>query len=594
VPPSDKYNRVGVLRYVKVLQECGYNVQIDIVGNRLYYGKTYAGPACIDMDKILPPPEGASEYILNDAELLSDINLAKNAERLDTLVALLSHKNDMVKRNAVIAIGNLADKKALDPLISLLETEFRQTVLYTQLISDIIIAIGRTPDPKGLKVLTMIEQSMIGESLYHHKDDTRFYGTTQEGFKVVTSSLVQTTREQIEIITNALNGTTDQLQYLKKLEREKQAWEERRLQAEIEKRKEIEALISYPCRIRITKALPGSAGNSYKVHGNHIDLVSNTRFEGLIEQVRTQFLKDCCYIREIEHGVELTIEEYDKEIDEKIRWLISEFKVDIARGARGVYRDVRSNGPFSAECERCHQTMNLPFKPRPEEKLYCANCSAKKDEKKDEPEVAEGIVVDTSPRYVIEKIWQWVKNHVPHILIAGAIILLIWIIIGMGGQGNSAMTIIAPTITPQPTIRPTLSPTPPALPTVPAGPTFVPYWQRPTLLDFNVRLQAAHYSYDSLVLSQGENIHIELTSDGSGDGIEFLVLDTSNFNDYKKAVGGANFYWSRYISDHTVDHTYNFTAPKEDTYYFVMDNTWLFCTSPESLSDTSVHLRITN
>lgn len=43
VPPSNKYNREGVLRFIKLLRGCSYTVDVDYANNRLYYGKDYAG-----------------------------------------------------------------------------------------------------------------------------------------------------------------------------------------------------------------------------------------------------------------------------------------------------------------------------------------------------------------------------------------------------------------------------------------------------------------------------------------------------------------------------------------------------------------------
>ncbi len=54
-----------------------------------------------------------SESVHCDKELLSDIQLAKDTGNIDILISFLSHKNDMVRRNAVIAIGSLRNKQAL-------------------------------------------------------------------------------------------------------------------------------------------------------------------------------------------------------------------------------------------------------------------------------------------------------------------------------------------------------------------------------------------------------------------------------------------------------------------------------------------------
>jgi|GEM_PF-4066310 len=274
VPPSEKYNRAGVLRRIKVLQECGYKVDIDYANNRLYFGKEYAGPAYIDMDKVLLPFNITDTTTnqhdeLRPDQLLSDIKSAKDSGNIDVLIAFLSHSNSMVRRNAVIAIGELGDKKALEHLISLLDSEFCENVLFTQLISDIAIAIGKMPDPKGREALTKIEQSMIDEAIYHGRiDDTTLYGKHGQ-FKIVPSNVVRTVREQMKVISDTIGikeaakvcetpevsqTQGENAELIGKLEGEKLKWEEeRRLQTEREKRDKV--LAALKSKIDETKAL---------------------------------------------------------------------------------------------------------------------------------------------------------------------------------------------------------------------------------------------------------------------------------------------------------------------------------------------------
>lgn len=117
---------------------------------------------------------------------------------------MLSHDNSVVRRNAVLALSDLGDKRALEPLISLLKIELSQTVIFAQICCEIIIAIGNINDIRGLKILKEQEAIMIDDALYHGRyAEANYYGKGR--YKIVPHLVYQTIIDQIKIINDTIS-----------------------------------------------------------------------------------------------------------------------------------------------------------------------------------------------------------------------------------------------------------------------------------------------------------------------------------------------------------------------------------------------------
>jgi hypothetical protein len=183
---------------------------------------------------------------MSEDELASQIESAKQSKDVDFLIEMLSNDSSFIRRHAVLALTDLKDKRALEPLISLLKKEFAETVIFSQLFGEIVIAIGRIPDARGLEALTEIERLMIDDNCYKgFKDDSIYYGKYSSG-KVVWHGLHQKVLDQMKIISNVIGAQQKMVkdrqdsyaQQFDNYEKEKRKWEdeERKLRELIDKR----------------------------------------------------------------------------------------------------------------------------------------------------------------------------------------------------------------------------------------------------------------------------------------------------------------------------------------------------------------------
>jgi hypothetical protein len=90
-------------------------------------------------------------------------------------------------------------------------------------------------------------------------------------------------------------------------------------------------------------------------------------------------------------------------------------------------------------------------------------------------------------------------------------------------------------------------------------------------------LDKGQYAYYGYNFSKDENVVFRVKTDGSP--VDFMVVNETNLEKYKRAVTGENVAWEAYITRTGVmgDRNITFTAPEDNTtYYYVIDNTGRF------------------
>lgn len=103
----------------------------------------------------------------------------------------------------------------------------------------------------------------------------------------------------------------------------------------------------------------------------------------------------------------------------------------------------------------------------------------------------------------------------------------------------------------------------------PIYPTPTPTWHLPS--DFKTQLSEASYEYLEFTLAKGEKVKVTMSTDGAP--IDFLIMDSSNFNVYENTNPTPDTV--RYSGLRSViKDEYTFVAPQYDTYYFVFDNSY--------------------
>lgn len=83
---------------------------------------------------------------------------------VDTLVMYLSHKDRQVRQQAVVALGNTGDRRAVEPLIYALSREVSRGASSFSVIIDILDAMARIPDHRALDALMKLEAQLIDRS----------------------------------------------------------------------------------------------------------------------------------------------------------------------------------------------------------------------------------------------------------------------------------------------------------------------------------------------------------------------------------------------------------------------------------------------
>jgi hypothetical protein len=83
---------------------------------------------------------------------------------VDTLVTYLSHNDRQVRQQAVVALGNTGDQRAIEPLIYALSREFSRGASSYSVIIGILDAMARIPDHRALDAMMKIEAQLVDRS----------------------------------------------------------------------------------------------------------------------------------------------------------------------------------------------------------------------------------------------------------------------------------------------------------------------------------------------------------------------------------------------------------------------------------------------
>jgi len=151
--------------------------------------------------------------------------------------------------------------------------------------------------------------------------------------------------------------------------------------------------------------------------------------------------------------------------------------------------------------------------------------------------------------------------------------ILILVFIGLAVIGY----IITPTPHPGPNIYPT-----------PTG-SIAPSWHdRPTE---TVKIPKGSYKYYYFSLKEGDIIKIAVLT--NGPAIDLIIMDQANFNDYKASFTDGRT-WYEWDTLSVIKDDYEFSAPADDTYYVVLDNTPLPDSGADSGKDVSVQVTFSN
>jgi hypothetical protein len=104
---------------------------------------------------------------MNDHDLKHDLNHAGPAGifhdtvAVDSLVTHLSHKDRQVRQNAIVALGNTGDPRAVEPLIFALTREVSRGASSYPVIIDILDAMAKMPDHRALDTLVKLEAQLV-------------------------------------------------------------------------------------------------------------------------------------------------------------------------------------------------------------------------------------------------------------------------------------------------------------------------------------------------------------------------------------------------------------------------------------------------
>ena len=79
------------------------------------------------------------------------------------------------------------------------------------------------------------------------------------------------------------------------------------------------------------------------------------------------------------------------------------------------------------------------------------------------------------------------------------------------------------------------------------------------------------YWYYYIPLKSGDMIQTTVITDGSP--IDLMVMSSTEFKKYQTAISSPPGRWNSWSDLDIVKDQYSFTAPSDDTYYFVLDNT---------------------
>jgi len=82
---------------------------------------------------------------------------------------------------------------------------------------------------------------------------------------------------------------------------------------------------------------------------------------------------------------------------------------------------------------------------------------------------------------------------------------------------------------------------------------------------------SGNYWYYYIPLKSGDMIQTTVNTDGSP--IDLMVMRSTDFKKYQAAISSPPGTWTASNDLNIVNDQYSFTAPSDDTYYFVLDNT---------------------
>jgi len=82
---------------------------------------------------------------------------------------------------------------------------------------------------------------------------------------------------------------------------------------------------------------------------------------------------------------------------------------------------------------------------------------------------------------------------------------------------------------------------------------------------------SGNYWYYYIPLKSGNIIQTTVSTDGSP--IDLMVMSSADFKKYQAAISSPPGNWNSWSDLNIANDQYSFTAPYDDTYYFVLDNT---------------------
>jgi len=133
-------------------------------------------------------------------------------------------------------------------------------------------------------------------------------------------------------------------------------------------------------------------------------------------------------------------------------------------------------------------------------------------------------------------------------------------VFGMAGDTQSTKTVTA-TVTPVYTNSPTTVVT---RVTAPAPTRYIPD-------SYTELIGNGNYWYYYIPLKYGDRIRTTASTDGSP--IDLMVMRSTEFKKYQASISSHTGKWNAWNDLNIVNDQYDFTAPSDDTYYFVLDNT---------------------
>lgn len=109
------------------------------------------------------------------------------------------------------------------------------------------------------------------------------------------------------------------------------------------------------------------------------------------------------------------------------------------------------------------------------------------------------------------------------------------------------------------------------------------------IVDETKTLNPGQYWHVGINMEDGATVNIELTVE-SGPAVDFFVMDENNFDDLQAGNFQDVQYYASPSTEQTKEYSTEFTAEKNDNFYFVVDNTPLGGASATESAD--VHLMI--